>query len=158
MGKSLAELLQTEEVDSPFGAIDVGTYSLKVENAVYEESHEVSRDDGTVVAISPTVRLQLRVTDADENGIAGPMDNQVAFVRMYIDSSRERPFGFVMKGYRALTGGSLLEGLDDYPTDDAIAQKFAASVIGGQVRAKIGQRKDRRNEAYNVVNKWVTEG
>lgn len=157
MSKSLAELLQTEEVDSPFGAVDAGTYDLKVENAVYEESKEVVKTDGTTVAISPVVRLQLRVSDADETGAPGPMDNQVAFVRMYVDSSRERPFGFVMKGYRALTNGSLLEGLDEYPTDDDIAQKFAAGVIGGQVRAKIGQRRDKRNEAYNVVNKWITE-
>ena len=158
MGKSLAELLQTEEVDSPFGAVDPGIYGLRVENAVYEESREIVREDGTTAAISPTVRLQLRVSDKDESGQPGPMDNQVAFTRMYIDSSRERPFGFVMKGYRAFTGGSLLEGLSDYPTDDEIAQKFAASVVGGQVRAKIGQRKDKRGEAYNVVNKWITEG
>ena len=55
MGKSLAELLQTEEVDSPFGAVDAGVYGLTVENAVYEESRDIVREDGTTAAMTFTL-------------------------------------------------------------------------------------------------------
>ena len=144
MPKSIRDLMDAPESDSPFESHPRGEYGLVVVNATYQESF--TKDDGAMIA--PKVRIQAKIESAEDAALVG----RTAFITQYID--QDRGWGFTKKLYKILSGSNLLDGFSGtYVENDELAQKFAAGIVNGRLTAVLAPAKNRAGE--NVISKLV---
>lgn len=145
MVNPIQSILEGPESSSPFEPIDAGTYRLHIEDARVEEEG-VSQSGGR---IPPRVRVGFS-TETPEGRAARLWHN------FFIDE--QRPQGFLRKFYRLATGQVLSDAVSGDATEQSIAEAIATTVVGGNVTAAIGVRKDKKTEdMVNYIARWVDD-
>ena len=151
--KSLAEIMGTEGRNTPFAPIPDGGYLLEVVKAEYHPSEEITTGKRAGEMSNPRVQTELKVL----SGVEGDRyANRRIFYTFWIQPDDD-VLPFLVEGYRRLAGGQLGDGLGDPPTEDELAEQFAAGIAGGATIARVRTRKDRNGDDRTVIAAWADQ-